>query len=91
MYLIKIFVKVFYNKLVQKKHGQIGKKNTGKMIEIFSIKIKKTLDSIFLIEYIMVIVCGNTVDGKWTLTTAYCKSKTNIWMIECNTYLILNH
>jgi len=39
---------------------------------------KKTLDSGFFIRYSSLTVCGATVDSKWTLTTAYCKSKTNI-------------
>lgn len=41
-------------------------------------KFEKTLDSGFFIMYSSLTVCGNTVDSKWTLTTAYCKSKTNI-------------
>lgn len=39
---------------------------------------KKTLDIGLFIGYSSLTVCDKFVNSKWTLTTAYCKSKTNI-------------
>ena len=57
---------------------EITRKSKEKPEKNFYKNFKKTLDIGLFISYSSLTVCDELVNSKWTLTTAYCKSKTNI-------------